>query len=66
VSEDAIWHILAGLAGVVLSLVVGLAKISIGTRITTISQVINVLTTRTESLAERIARIEGRLNGRDP
>jgi hypothetical protein len=66
VSADAIWHILAGLGGVLLSLVVGLAKTSITNRIATMSQVLTVITGRTESLAERIARIEGRLNGRDP
>lgn len=64
-SADAIWHILAGLGGVLLSLVVGIAKVSITNRITSMSSVLDAITGRTESLAERIARIEGRLNGRD-
>lgn len=63
-SEDQVWHLFAGFAGLVLSLVVGISAWFLNHTIKTIMRAVNNLEYRIESLAERVAKLEGIVNGK--
>jgi len=62
VSVSDIWHLFAGLGGLVLSLVVGISAWFINNAMRHIMHTLSDLEGRLEKLAERVSRIEGKMN----
>jgi hypothetical protein len=61
VSTSDIWHALAGLAGIILSLVIAISAWVVKSTGAIIIDTLRQITARVDGHAERIAKLEGRL-----
>jgi hypothetical protein len=61
VTTSEIWHLFAGLGGLVLSLVVGISAWFLNNSMQHIMHTLSLLETRMENLAERVSKLEGQI-----